>query len=285
MSHKTGLSSKEHNWLIRGKLLEMTQSAWYCDATTKDGTNQYREWAAKAADVLTSGLPWHNAVLGVKDVTIGEHKDHFAIVDIRQDAADLVSIPVKKKAFGVLTAHPVGTALSVQMDTSSDRPLVVGIRQRNGKVWDIVAKVPALVVRVNTERGITTILAEDGEECVCYHNDVPSARSLTPGTVVECAVVKDTKRTRIRDVVTFGGSANSVHWKEYGGLFRPREKGGGHVGDVFVHARLTVGFVAEAMVRGVAIKATDSETRRSWWEAVSATSGDNEVDESTKAEK
>jgi len=127
---------------------------------------------------------------------------------------------------------------------------------------------------VNPERGITVLLAEDGVEYMCYHNDVPSSASVAPGMVVECAAVKDTKRTKVRDVAAFGGAAHSAYWKEYSGSFRPREKGGGHVGDVFAHARLTGGFVARSMVRGVAVKTTDAETRRSWWEAVSAARAD-----------
>lgn len=261
---------KENNWPIRGALLEMTQSTWYRDATAKDGTNHYREWAKTATEILTSGLPWIDAVLGVKGVTIGEHKDLFAILDIRHDSDGIVSVPVKMKAFAALSEHPVGTSLAVQMDTEAEHPLIVGIRHRTGAPWDIISRVPTLVVRVNAERGITVLMAEDGVECMCYHNDVPTARTLIPGTVVACAIVKDAKRTKVRDVSAFGGAARSAYWKEYSGSFRPREKGGGHVGDVFAHARLTDGFVAGCMVRGMAVKTTDAGTRRSWWEAVSA---------------
>jgi hypothetical protein len=261
---------KEHGWPIRDELLEMTRTAWYRDTTAKDGTSQYREWAEKAAEVLTSGLPWRDAVLAVKNVTIGDHRNRFAILDVRHDADGIVSIPVKMNAFEVLGEHPAGAPLAVQMDTESVRPLVVGIRLRNGGPWDIVRRVPALVLRVNAEHGITALLAEDGVECVCYHNDVPAARGLTPGTVLSCAIVKDARRTKVRDVAAFSGSVHSAYWKEYGGSFRPREQGGGHVGDVFAHARLTGGFVAGSMVRGIAVKTTDAKTQRSWWEAVTA---------------
>jgi len=261
---------KENNWPIRDDLLEMTRSAWYHDAMSRDGSNHYREWAENATEILVSGLPWHDAVLGVKDVPIGEHKNLFAILDIRHDTDGIVSVPVKMKAFAALSEHPIGTTLAVQMDTASDRPLIVGIRYRNGVPWDIVSRVPTLILRVNAERGITVLMAEDGVECLCYHNDVPAARTLTPGTIVACAMVKDAKRTKVRDVSAFGGAAQSAYWKNYQGSFRPRENGGGHVGDVFAHARFTCGFIAGTMVRGIAVKTTDAKTRRSWWEAVNA---------------
>lgn len=259
-----------NGWPIREDLLEMTQADWYRNAQVTDGTTRYKEWAESASAVLTSGLPWHDAVLGVKGVTIGEHKNRFAILDIRQKADGIASVPVKMKAFAALADCPVGTPLALQIDTDSDRPLVVSVRVRDGQPWDILPAVPALVHRVNAERGVTTLLAEDGTECFAYHNDVSAARSLKPGTVVGCSVVKDARRTKVRNVSEFTGAAHSAFWKEYGGSFRPREQGGGHIGDVFAHARLTAGFAAGSTARGMAVKITDAETRRSWWEAVTA---------------
>jgi cold shock CspA family protein len=266
--------------VMRDDLLEITRSDWYRNAQAKDGTTQYKEWAENAAAVLTSGLPWHDAVLGVKGVTIGENKVIFAILDIRQSADGIASVPVKMKAFALLADSPVGTPLALQIDTDSDRPLIVSVRVRDGEPWDILPTVPALVRRVNAERGVTTLLAEDGTECFAYHNDVSVARSLTPGSVVSCAIVKDARRTKVRNVSEYTGTARSALWRDYCGSFRPREQGGGHIGDVFAHARLTSGFAAGMTVRGMAVKTTDAETRRSWWEAVTA----EPANESTEVE-
>lgn len=265
---------EEHGWPIRGELLEMTRAEWYRSCTSMNDLEQYRIWARVASAVLTSGLPWHEAVLGVKDVLIGERKDRFAIIDVRTNTDAILSIPVKMRAFAVLVENQAGAALEIQMDDTSDRPLIVGLRTRNGKAWDILPQVPALVLRVNSERGVTTLLTDNGIECFCYHNDLPSSQFLIPGTFVLCSTIKDARRTKIHHVDIFDGTPNGSHWNAYHGPFRTREQGGGHVGDVFVHARLTDGLISGTTVRGIAVKKMDEQTRRSWWEAVSAVKSD-----------
>ncbi len=261
----------EHGWPIRDELLEITQSSWYQKANAVDGTKQYRIWSDKVAEVLTEGLPWYNAVIGAKNVTIGEHRDKFAIIDVRQDSGRIVSMPVKMRLFADLISLSLGCPVAVQLDSQQEIPMILGIRQREGCPWDIVEKIAALVVRVNLERGITTLITAGGEEVFCYHNEVPTAETFVPGTLVHCAVVKDSKRTRIRHLETHHDEVQSAFWKKFSGPFRPRERGGGHVGDVFVHERIANDVVAGSKLCGMAIRLTDHNTKRSWLEAVTAT--------------
>ncbi|VGO14556.1 hypothetical protein PDESU_03119 [Pontiella desulfatans] len=259
-----------NNWPIRGELLDITRSAWFLGAVAKDGGVLFKKLALNATEVLTDGLPWHPANLGVKNVPVGKRKDMFAILDVRQEPDVVTSIFVKMKSFSDLLNSETGTALEVQFDDSSSKPVVVGLRLRSGETWDIIPKTIALIVRVNNDKGVTTLLTETGVECFCFYNDLPPAHSLLPGTVVHCGIVPDQKRTKVRFIEPYNGIISSSQWKDYCGVFRPREKGGGHVDCIFVHANLSAGFNKGSKVRGVAIKKLDTRNTRPWWDAVTA---------------
>ena len=118
--------------------------------------------------------------------------------------------------------------------------------------------------------------------CVAYSNATCLNLNIAIRAVMLSSIVRDRRRTKVRHLTPFNGKVSSSHWREYSGTFRPREKGGGHVEDVFVHARLSAGFRVGCRVCGMAARRADEESQRSWWDAVSATTVNDELTSETE---
>jgi hypothetical protein len=264
---------REHGWSIPEALDKALSEPRIAKVEVAANTARLREKAAEAEEALWDDAPWLDAVLGAKQVRMGERNDLFAIMDVRREDGKMTSVPVKMRELGLLSDCPVGTPASVKLGAvHAQRQRVVALRQREARPWDCLPRIAALVLRVNEAKGAVALLDEHGTESVCYWNETPESRTLSPGDVVQCAAVQSPTRVRVRFVERAKTSLTGSFWRPYQGVFRPREKGGGHSGDVFLAERLCTQLVSDDTAAGMARKRTDERTGRAWWEAVTVLS-------------
>ena len=257
-------------WSVRDRLKELLGAEWFANATPCEDRDAYARWAEDAQEALTEDLPWHKAILAVPRALLGKDRRPGSLIDVATDASCVMSIPVRKKTFPQLETLKAGTALDARIVITGEYPLIVAIRLRIGEPWDILAPEDAIVEHINDVKGVTMLLLADGRLARAYHSDVENAAQTSIGSFVSCRFVDDRETAKVRWMETATHTPQSEFWRSYSGEFRPREKGGGHVGNVFIPARMSNGFITGSAVSGVAIQRTDRDTHRSWREALRA---------------
>ncbi len=260
---------QEHGWRMKGRLAELMEQPWFEQTEARDGSKEYRALAANADALLSSGLPGYDAVVGATGVKIGRKQNDFVIFDVRLDDGRVESMPVPVKVLGNMKGLRPGAPVRVRIDESTERPRIVGVEERVADAWDILPAIVGIVARINESKGMSVVLSTEGTESACYHSDVQGAAAYASGSFVKCRVVQDRSRTKVRHIETAEASLDSEHWQEFNGAFRAREKGGGHVQDVFVPQRLSGDAQDGDVISGLAVRQRDRDTDRTWWCAVS----------------
>jgi len=259
-----------HGWPIRGEVSEIQNSSWFASSRPREDKEAYVNWAKDAQEILAEDLPWSRAVLSVPKAFLGKEQKEGSIIDFAEGRVGLMSIPVKQKQFPQLANLPAGTALDARIDISGAIPRLVDLRQRSAAKWDILEISTALVKYSNTERGFSILLLIDGRTARAYHSDIPEAAKLCAGTFVGCRVVPDRDGSKVRNITGEVPQCSSIFWRPFNGEFISRDKGGGHVNDVFVPEYLSKGYQEGDSVSGLCAKTIDRITKKSWWEAVTA---------------
>lgn len=259
-----------HGWPVRGRLQKLLAASWFATASPREDRDAYAKWAEDAQEALTEDLPWLKAILAVPHLLLGKEQRPGSLIDVADEASRILTIPVRKKGFPELDALKPGCPLDVRLALSGEHPRIVAIRSRSGQAWDVLSPVDAIIEHASIDRGVTMLMLADGRIARAFHSDVEDAAQMPSGAFVICRVVDDRDLARVRWIAAAPHPLQSSHWRAYSGEFKPREKGGGHVANVFIPARMISGFTAGGPVSGVAIQRTDRDTHRSWWEALTA---------------
>lgn len=258
---------QQHGWKIPDELVRLKKEDWFETAKAKDGVELYRSFAAKADDILIHDIHWTKAVLQARDVQGNRGPSAIILVEL-QDGLEVVRL--RMSAFEELSGLQAGAPLNVRITNGGRHKRILALQQRGGNLWDILPEACAVVTRVNTQKGVTSLLLANGETSLSHHNILPETAQLNPGDFVYTRSVLGRDVKHARTIRKCNEPERSDHWKMFEGLFKPREKGGGHVGDVFVAAYLTNGVRPSARVIGVAVKKRN-DTGDIWWTAVMIT--------------
>jgi len=255
-------------WKIPPELASLQEQGWFKAAEPKDGTDLFRTLAKQADDILMHSIPWTRALLQARDVP--GQKAPLAIVLLELPTGP-ETVRLRMTAFDVLGDLQPGTPISVRVTTADDHKHVLALERRDGQPWDLLPEFSAIVTRMNQHKGVTNLLLlSSGETSLAHHDDLPEAAKLHPGNFVH---VRSTAGRDVKHARTLRASFQpdpSPFWKSFEGLFRPREKGGGHVGDVFVPAYLVDGVSVASKVSGLAVKQR-GDRGDSWWVAIKIT--------------
>lgn len=258
---------QEDGWKIAPELASLQKQGWVQAATPKDGTEIFRSLAPQADDILTHDIPWTKALLQATDVP-GE-KAPLSIVLIELPSGP-ETIRLRMNAFDVLSSLQSGAPISVRITTDGDHKRILALQPREGQPWDLLPESCAIVTRINEQKGVTSLLLASGETSLAHHSDLPEAVQLHAGDFVRARSAPGRDVQHARTLRPCEQPEPSHHWKSFEGSFRPREKGGGHVGDVFIPAYLVNSTRDASRMSGLAVKQR-GDRGDSWWVAIKIT--------------
>jgi len=255
---------QQKGWKIPDELARLQRENWFIEAIATEGAELYHSLAELADDVLMHDIPWTDALLLTKDVKGEQGPVGIVFVDL-PTGSESVRLPMN--SFDLLVGLQVGAPISVRMLTNGKHKRILALRERSGQPWDLLPETCAIVTRVNREMGVTSLLLANGEISLAYHNVLPEAAQVHAGDFlyVRSAPGRDVKYART--LRQCDRAEPSQYWKLFNGSFKPREKGGGHVGDVFVPDVLVGALTARCHAHGVAVK-QKGERGDSYWVAV-----------------
>jgi|GEM_PF-6826754 len=255
---------QQHGWKIPDELARLQKEDWFEAAKATEGMELFRSLSGLADDVLMHDIPWTDALLLAKDVQGEKGPLGIVLVDLPTGTE---SIRLRMNAFDVLGELQAGAPISVRVATDGIHKRILALKERAGQPWDLLPETCAIVTRVNREMGMTSLLLKNGEISLAHHDVLPEAAQVHAGDFLytRSAPGRDVKHART--LRRCDKAEPSQYWKSFDGSFKPRAKGGGHVGDVFVPDLLAGEFTAGCQVHGVAIKQTGNRGD-SWWVAV-----------------
>lgn len=258
---------QQRGWKVPDELAVLQGQDWFQAATAREGKALFRRLAAQADEILVRDVPWVRALLQARDVP-GERGPSAIVLVELQGGQETVRL--RMNAFDELKRLQAGETLTVRITTEGEHKRIFALQRREGQPWDLLPELCGIVVRVNQQKGVTSLMLANGETSLAHHDGLPEAAGLRAGDFV---FVRSAPGRGVGSARTFRRCDEppaSQHWRPFEGGFRSREKGGGHVGDVFVEAHLASGLEAGCQVRGVAVK-QKSDNGSSWWSAVLAT--------------
>lgn len=258
---------QQHKWKIPDELARLRKEDWFNAAEPRDGTELFRTLAAQADDILMHDIPWTKALLQAKDVP-GE-KAPLAIVLVEFPSGP-ETIRLRMNAFDVLSSLQSGAPISVRVTTDGDHKRILALQPWQGQLWDLLPESCAVVTRINKQKGVTSLMLASGETSLAHHNDLPEAAKLGLGDFVYARSVPGRDVKHARTLRQCDRPEPSQYWKSFEGSFKPREKGGGHVGDVFVPSYLLDAARTACGLSGLAVK-QHNDHGDSWWLAIKIT--------------
>ena len=274
---KTRAIRVQHNWKIPAELeraIETSESILAVDAEPL-----IKELAAQADEVLLSDMPWHKGVVSSLNIEFKREdgtarRYHFIAVELDGQKNKRIDCRVPaNRAFRELEKIRLGTPIYTRVDLSGERPRILSLKPReDGTHWDVYPELIGIIERVNAEKGIATVLLENGQTALAYMSSVPEAKNWAVGNYSACRISERDGKVRVLAARVVTKPQSSLHWKDYSGEYKPRSNGpGGHVAGVFIHGRFCAGLESGQFVEGVAVR-KEGDDGRAWWEAISCQS-------------
>ena len=267
----------QHHWKIPAdleKALKETEGILAVEAETL-----IKDLSTQADEVLLSNMPWHKGV--VSNLNIEFKRDdgtarryHFIAVELDGQMKKRLDCRVPaNRAFRDLEKMVLGTPVQARVDLSGERPRILSVKPReHGTPWDVYPELIGIIERVNVDRGIVTVLLENGRVAMAYVSSMPEANHWSEGEYVSCRFSERDDKVRVLAARIVAKPQSSPHWKDYSGAYKPRSNGpGGHVAGVFIHKRFCSGLESGQFVKGVAVR-KQGDDGRAWWEAISCQS-------------
>ena len=188
-------AQKPKPWKIPQKLRELRASGWYTQAEAPKGNKELYEHHAPSAEALIfEGLPELKAIL-MHQIPPSDDKPGLSfvayLVNDKQEEAR-----VKTKHFDCLRDTKTGSPLTLQIDDSTESPMVVSIRLRPGAAWDLLPDYIGIVRQVNMEKGVTAVVLGKDEFCLFHHDRFPDAAQLEAGNIVAVKLRRDAQHDK-----------------------------------------------------------------------------------------
>ncbi len=187
---------ESEGWTQSPNLAKWQQSDWYSAAPSRASNRALYEAHATEADALLfAGLPVIDGVV-VHHVAPREGKPGPTFIGFNRNGALLETAAWGDYGIALNTLE-LGQPITLQLDESGERPLVVSVKLRTGSTWDVVPDRIGVVRHVNVERGHTVVVLSPRESCAVRHDRFPGITEIRPGTAVAVKFRLDQKRSMI----------------------------------------------------------------------------------------
>jgi hypothetical protein len=257
---------EENGWSLHGRLEEMLNYPWMQNTEAMSDQALLSSLAETTDTILLGNLPSYKAVVGVPKKILGKKGNEFAIVDYLTEQDSLNSTLVLRKKFPLVKDLIKGSPLEIILDEDGERPMVVGVSEREADLFDIFPRINGIVSNINQQKSTTVIKLEDKNKAFMYFDEMDDPSILKEGLFVNCCVANDQGRNRVRDFNIVDGLADSAAWKRFEGIFKEREQGGGHVDGIFITPQLATEISNGQDVVGLAV--SKGGDRGDWWSAL-----------------
>jgi tetratricopeptide (TPR) repeat protein len=239
------------------RLHDWQAANWYQSAAVLESNEAlYRMHAPIVETLLCEGLPVVPGVV-VHNLPPRDGKAALTFVGYAPAGA-LVEVGVKTERFQDLDGADEGQPVSLQVDDSGSRPVIVSLERRDGSPWDVVPTQIGVVEHVNAEKGVTAVVLGRDECCLLHHDRFPEMASAEIGASVAVKVRREEKRGILRALAweTTDMQPSTSFCKCFEGSIEVREgRPFGFVDDVFVSPKLIdqVGLADADRARGLAV--------------------------------
>jgi hypothetical protein len=257
---------EDKGWSIQGRLEEMLNYSWMKDEEAKSDTTLISSLAVTADTILIADLPTYKAVVGVPKKILGKKGNEFTIVDYLTDQDSLNSTLVLRKKFPLVSGLIKGSPLEITLDDDGERPMVVGVSERDSDLFDIFTRINGIVSNINQQKSTIVVKLQDKNKAFLYFDEMDDPSILKEGLFVNCCVANDQGRKRIRHFNVVNDLPDSDAWKRFEGTFKAREQGGGHVDGIFITPQLSSGCSDGQHLIGLAV--SKQGDRDDWWSAL-----------------
>lgn len=257
------------------RILDWQTAGWYKSATVPQSNDMlYRKHAALAEALSYEGLPVVPGMV-MQHLPPRDDKAGLTFLGFGREGV-LVEVSVKTERFDVLNGAVLGQPISLQVEDSGTRPVVISVERRDGAVWDILRARIGVVSHVNAEKGVTVVTLGRDECCLFHHDRFPEIGEVGIGTSVAVKAGYDQNR-RIFRALTWEKTdtrPSASFSKDFEGKIEVDE--GGRFGfvnhEVYIPPALIddVGLANADRMRGLAVLELNKRRNQYGWRALTA---------------
>ncbi|MEN9269855.1 MAG: hypothetical protein Q6L49_03750 [Thermostichales cyanobacterium HHBFW_bins_127] len=252
---------QQHGWRIPESIQSLQGEVWYKEAVAQKNIELFRTLALQADEILLDDIPWSRALLQATGIQGKRGAAAILLVELGS-GQQVIWLPMN--AFSNLKDLRAGTPLSVRVLSDRKHQRILALQQRDGQLWDLLPEIPAIVTRIHKQKEVTVLLLKNGETSLASHGDLPESMNLNVGDFVYVRSVSSRNIKHAKTMQKCNQPVESEHWKSFQGEFRPRQKGGGYVKDVFIPAHLLVEGIVETNLSGLAVKQHKNHSDSRW---------------------
>jgi len=267
---------ESNDWAIKGRLEELLNDVRITEAESDSSLELIKQFSQKADDILMQDLPKFDAVVGSPPFKLGKKQNTYSSVDFRDADGLIKSTLVSHKKFDLIRDLDIGDPLEILVDDSAEKPMVMGVNNRDGEAFDVLPNLVGIISHVNRKKSVSMVKLEDGQNAFLYHDAVENANQLKEAEFLHCRLANDRGKVKVRSYDVIPDPGDTDYWKSFEGNYKPKSEGaGGHVDSLFVPGHLAKGISDGDLIRGTAVLRS-SDDGKDWWCAIALEENDIE---------